>query len=256
MKSPSNVPERQLIIGLPDSGKSESWVQTAAHYRATNSPGHFYVINGDIPSTVERCNERWDDWQSNISFVNVSDWSTLSLESEAIRLQAKAGDWIVVDSGEKPWIWIRDEWDYQQAKAKGTLPAPGDVFASIAEDDSPGRWDKINGAYQRWIMPLLDPARNPAHLMFTNPSQPIVVEGMFSDDKSVIAELGRFGVRPAGQKHLAHQFHTVLWAQHTRQGYTLTTMKDRSREPMDGTVITPTMSFPIAYLMGVAGWGD
>lgn len=258
MKSPSAAPERILVTGIFGSGKSETWVQTAAAYRDTDTPGTFYVVNTDVAGTIERCNERWPAWESNIQFVNVDDWDSLAQATNLYAQIATKDDWIIVDSADKAWTWIRDLYDYKAAEAKGTLPAAGDWFGVIEEVDDRGKWDPINAAYGRWILPLIQ--KCPAHILMTAPAQMLKVptgkEKEWVDDKALRVEFGKFGVRPAGQKHLSYQLHTVLFAEHTKPGYTLTTLKDRSREPMDGTVITPTMSFPVAYLIGVANWQD
>ena len=256
MKSPSAVPERILITGIYGAGKTEVAVSWAAAMRKAGE-GRCWWVNTDIPGTVQRVNERYDDWESNITFTDVGDWESLADATDTFRSLMKPGDLLVVDSADKTWTWIRDLYDYTQADRKGTLPKAGDWFGVIEEVDDMKRWDPINTAYQRWVMPILDPARCPAHVVLISPAQPIKVateKSNWSDDKGIISEFGKFGVRPAGNKHLTYQFHTVLLMEHGRGGYTMTTMKDRSREYADKMPLSESFPFTAGYLMGLAGW--
>lgn len=255
MQTTSLVPERILLLGLQGSGKTESYVSTAARYRATRTPGTFYVVNTDIPGTVERCNERYADWQENVQFTNAREWTSFQAVTDEYGEKAQSGDWLVIDSIDKAWLWIRDEWLGRKEKRLGKARGE-DLFGVSEVEITGGEYnERINPAYQRWIMHLLDHERMPAHLLACTPSQPIVVEGMYSDSKSIIETFGEWGVRPMGNKHLAFQFHTCLLAKYHRGKYTLTTYgKDRSHQQIKDLEVTSEYPFPLAYLEDIAGW--
>jgi hypothetical protein len=256
----SSVPERYLITGHFGSGKSECAARWAKRYRDEGIPGTFYWINTDIYGTVQRVNERWSDWQDNIVWTDVKDWLSLGDASTEYQERATSDDVIVLDSAEKAWTWVRDYWDYLKAVKAGVLPRRDDPFGFVPQNEDKGKWDPINAAYQRWFVPLLDD-QNPGHLIVTSPSQPLKYEternGKITpgDDKRVIAEFGRFGIRPAGQKFLGFNLHSVFLAAHAKDGYTLTTMKDRGGRPyLQDAPVDDLMDFTRVVLEDTAGW--
>lgn len=254
MKSNDPAPERILIIGIEGTGKSEAWVSTAAKYRSSDTPGTFYVLNTEPAGAIERMGVRWSDFASNVQWENVTDWQSLIAATQKFLGLAGSGDWIIIDSVDRPWEWVRDSYaqfwaDHHNLKSKGMF----DII-ELPKDDK--MWDRINGEYRKWILSILDAGRNPAHVLCTSPSQGIRVEGMYKDDAAIIEEFGRFGVRPAGQKHLSFQHHTVLLAREKQNSYVLSTMKDRSRERMQDAVVLPTDAggFAMSYLYQIAQW--
>jgi hypothetical protein len=66
-----------------------------------------------------------------------------------------------------------------------------------------------------------------------------------------------YGQKPAGQKELPFQFHTLLLAGKTttpatqQTNYTLTTVKDRERVELKGAEVK---NFTTDYLVNVGGW--
>jgi hypothetical protein len=251
VRSTSAVPERILICGLQGSGKTESAARIAHHYRTTSTPGTIYWVNTDIRGTVERCNERWPEWTQNIVHSDPRNWNEFADAVEEYSLKCQAGDWLVIDSIDKAWAYLQDE--FRNRKSPPTKRSE-DLFASDdVEITGPDYNHKVNPAYRRWLLPLLDDC--PAHMLLCAPAQPIVVEGMFKDDKSIVDTYGEYGVRASGQKHLMFQVHTVLLAKYVKGRYTLTTMgKDRSHATIRDMEVSELMPFPEAYLVDVAGW--
>jgi hypothetical protein len=255
VKSPSSVPERILVTGQAGSGKSECAARVADQLRVSESPAKVRWINCDTRGTVERVNERWDDWDSNIEHIDAHDWASLRTATDLFLMQAKPDDWLIIDSMERAWEWVRDAYVDQRERKAGRIPDfSSDPFATVNDDISGPEYNtQINPAYARWIMPILNEC--PAHLLLTSPAQPIRIaqgERGWGDDKQIIEEFGRFGVRPSGQKNLLFQVHTALLTKHTAQGYTVTSMKDRSRELL--TDASMALGFPTVYLASVAGW--
>ncbi len=79
----------------------------------------------------------------------------------------------------------------------------------------------INRLYEDFIFPLV--YRSIAHLYMASSAQPVSEE----DTKEIRELYGPYGLRPAGQKALAYQPDTVLLLSHARDGYYMTTIKDR-----------------------------
>lgn len=254
MKSPSSTPERLLVTGLAGAGKSETWVQIAAQIRASGDDNIVYVINADTAGSVERCNERYDDWQTNIVHTDVRDWRQLTTTTSLYTQLAQPGDWIVIDPVSWAWEAVRDAYVDQRERRGGRVPDfQADPFATVNTDITGPEYNtQINPAYARWYRPLINDT--PAHILLTAPSQPIKVqmgEKGWGDDKQIIEEFGRFGVRPSGQKHTIFTVHDALLLKHTSSGYTITSMKSRSRELLTDA---PLANFPLTFLCAVAGW--
>jgi hypothetical protein len=83
-------------------------------------------------------------------------------------------------------------------------------------------------------------------------------KGQFGDDADVFAKYQTVGMKPSGEKKLAHLFHTEMFLVESPSGYRMTTLKERKpfsgdgRKPVKGKVVAP--DFVAAYLIGVAGW--
>jgi len=63
---------------------------------------------------------------------------------------------------------------------------------------------------------------------------------------------GDIGVRPAGQKALGHQMHTIFLMIPGKEKWFITTVKDRAGRPYFSK--SPLVSLYHQYLMSKAGW--
>jgi len=82
-------------------------------------------------------------------------------------------------------------------------------------------WPVVRRLYEDFFLPLV--YRTPAHLYIATAAQPVS-----EDDEREVRELfGPYGLRPAGQKALGYQPDTVLLLAHAKDGYYVTTVKDR-----------------------------
>lgn len=261
MKSSSEVPERVAIVGNMGTGKTEAWVAWAQWLRETETPGTVYVLNAERDGSVQRANERFPEWRSNITFTDVNGWLELTTASKLYTGMAGDGDLIVVDGSDKPWNWVRDLYSETEARKKGFTLDETDPFAMLPEIDMD--WDAINTAYYRWFNGLIG-GTQPAHVMFVGPSQPLRVpvqkkDGSMTwgDDKQTLDLFNMHGVRWAGQKRLGFDVQTLLLAEVSRTGHTLTTMKDAGGRPyMSKETVSPMElgGFVQTYLVGKAGW--
>ena len=252
----SNDParERILSLGLYGSGKTKSWADVAKWYRDTGTPGMFHVLDTD--NTTLRTLTGYPGWEANVVREDVVDWRDLTAHTEKMFDAATSDDWLVVDSIDKPWSMVQDHYIeemfgkdadvffLEQRKAS----ASGHPLAS----DYGSNWSVINKLYQRWIGRVI---RWPGHVYAATPSQQVQEpnnQGKGGDSREIRETFGRYGVRPAGQKALGFQFHTVLLMQSpARDEWKITSVKDRSRELL---VAAPVVDFALTYLLGVAGW--
>jgi len=162
----------------------------------------------------------------------------------------------VVEGVDKAWTWIRNLWDETAMRKAGKVIDRSDPFAVVEADDDRSKWDPINGAYNGWILPLINPRTNPAHLFATAPQQalkmPTGKQGEWVDDASVRAAFGSRGVRPEGQKFLGHQFFSVLHMEHPKAGkWTMSTVDDHAREHVNDVEVG---NFTMGYLVKVGRW--
>lgn len=252
----SNDPagERILSMGLYGSGKTKSWADVAKWYRTTDTPGMFYVLDTD--NTTLRTLTAYEGWEANVVRQDVPDWETLTRLTDNFFENATRDDWLVIDSIDAAWTGVQDYYTEQvfgkdsadffmQAKLAGQAGHPlADGFGQ--------NWQVINKLYQRWIGKVI---RWPGHVYACTPAQAVVepnASGKGGDSREVRETFGRYGVRPAGQKALGFQFHTVLLMQSpAKDEWSITSVKDRSRELL---LRAPVIDFTMSYLLAVAGW--
>lgn len=241
--------ERILAYGGPGSGKTNAWLRLAKHLPDAT----FYVIDTEIGA--ERSMEEYPDIE-NIKVYGVIDWPEYRKAQKEICAKAKAGDWIVLDMAEKAWkavqrdfieqIFGQDTGDYFLQARKKLKKGAESIFGgkdSVLKGWTD--WSVINARYDDFILPLV--YRSKANLFIA--SMPDVVNE--DDDKDVKALFGPYGAKPAGQKALGHQPDTLLLMQYTREGWTMTTVKDRGgRKYMDHVRV---IDFYFQYGK-IAGW--
>jgi hypothetical protein len=246
--------ERILALGLYGSGKTKSWADIAKWYRTSGTPGMFYVLDTD--NTTLRTLTGYEGWEQNVVRQDVPDWETLTALTDEFFAKATQDDWLVIDSIDQAWTGVQDYYTEQvfgkdsadfflQAKLAGQSGHPlADGFGQ--------NWQVINKLYQRWVGKVI---RWPGHVYACTPSQAVVepnASGKGGDSREIRETFGRYGVRPAGQKALGFQFHTVLLMQSpSRDEWKITSVKDRSRELLVGA---PNLDFVVSYLLPVGGW--
>lgn len=253
LRSNDPAKERILVTGIYGVGKTEGWVSIARWYRRLETPARFHVLDTD--NTTLRTLSTDDDWERNVTRYDIDSWDRLVETTEHLYEQADENDWLIVDSIDWAWQAVQD---YFTMQVFGENSA--DYFLQVRRAGQSGHplsseygvnWQVINKLYQRWIMRVI---RWPGHVYACTPSQPVAepnLGGKGGDSKEIRETFGRFGVRPAGQKNLGFQFHTVLLMQYLGDSWTITSLKDRSRRLL---VSEPVIDFVVTYLLGVAGW--
>lgn len=107
-------------------------------------------------------------------------------------------------------------------------------------------WPVINKMYRGLMNALL---RNPGHLFCTATADSVNFDQV---EKDIRLLYGPHGVKPRGQKHTSHFFHTVLWKTSVKSGvWRLTTVKDRGRVMLETKEVG---DFSTGYMIPVAKW--
>ncbi len=231
-------PERILGYGDAGTGKSTAWISIADRLQKSGSPGQFYVIDTD--RTVERVfDEGYDHLYDKVTYFNAFTWEQMQEASKTIANEVKKGDWIVADMIDAPWTEIRN-WFIEQKY--GTDPElyfmeSAQMIKQALDSGKKGHerqygglagtdWDWITKMYLLWEKRLT--VSSPAHVFACAPASK--VDGRSNDTDDMRTFQGAQNMKPAGQKHLRHRFHTVIYFNRTRTGWEMTCVKDRERE--------------------------
>lgn len=275
-KPPYPIRERILLTGPMGVGKTSAMLSVVSRAIKTGSDAKLYVLNSDGQGAIERMvytpKSRFADVADRLDIRNVNDFEEWERELEDVRGLVRPQDWLFCD-------FISDLWEeaqrYYVEKVHGKEPedyyldaqirlekkkraraekvaAGGKVSDKAPQDDSKHEfkdWDVIKSLYFRVFDPIYK--RLCCNVMATAQIRELRTEGMFADKKEERKLYGAFGAMPTGHKSLGHRFDTVLLLQKERDGYTMTTMKDRERDDMEDAKLT---DFSVNYLMKIAGW--
>lgn len=241
--------ERILTIGGAGSGKTYTWMRLAAYFQ----DAHFYII--DTEAGAERSLMEFPNVK-NVTTMTAFDWPEYRKAEKYVTGKAVKGDWIVVDTVDKAWTavtrWFISE-IFEQEMGEYFLEArrklKKDAKSLFSGRDAALKgwldWPVINRNYDDFIHSLI--YRSSANLYLVSNAQSVSED----DEKEVREIYGPHGVRPMGQKSLPHQPDTVLLLSHTRDGYLMTTIKDRGgRQYMERQRV---VNFPVQYGK-IAGW--
>lgn len=237
--------ERILLIGGWGVGKSTAAVSIAKMAEST-----MYVVD----TTYEA--DRNFGAMDNVVVYHVEEWDQYITGVKAIRLGAKADDWLVVDR-------IDPVWDMAQAgfSEKAFGKNIEDYFVEAKKDEKAGHpfsgeygvnWSVIKRMYGAFMTEVM---RFPGHVLVTAKAEVVQQpnrDGSGGDSQEVRQVFSKFGVKPGGEKNLGFMFHTVLLLSEVRQSeWTFTTIRDRNREQVSGRQMR---NFVTSYLMPIAGW--
>lgn len=216
--------------------------------RCEELPGRFHVIDTDF--TTERSLEGHPDAVKAIAKTWLCpEWEDFTKAVQTIHKIAKPNDWLVIDMLTPLWDMAQEyyidrifgkEYDefFLKARESNAKGNPLDGFKD---------WGVINKLYRSNVANNI--LRAPCHVFATASAAALSSDLESKESKQIF---GKFGVKPVGQKHNSHLFHTVLWKQNPKPGiWTLTTVKDREREEQLGMEVG---SFATDYLEGVAKW--
>ena len=166
---------------------------------------------------------------------------------------AKEGDWLVIDMVDKVWEYAQAHFvhvmhgvdmDAYLTSIRQALPKDK---KNLKPFEGLTDWPTINGIYRGWSDRTLMNDRG-IHIFGVSPMKAIDGRLTGEDMKEMF---GNLGVYPAGQKHLAHQFHTVLLMSQAKGNlWKADTAKDRERPFLKGKI----GDFAADYMVAVAGF--
>jgi hypothetical protein len=239
--------ERILVFGGAGSGKSRQGLAIAQRVRAS---GHgWYCIDTD--DGIERLlATEFPDL--DVELRHVSRWPAYVEALEEFAPRLRPGDWLHIDLIDYAWDAVQAHFIHEvYGKGAGeffldirkSAGSPKDAAKAVAQEQM---WPVVNKLYKEWINPIV--YELPCHVYACATTTTVGDR----DDKEV-RKLYPSGVRPAGQKHLSHQFHTIIQFDGNQEKgeWHATTIRDRGREPMRDERL---VSFPVQYLVKRAGW--
>jgi len=217
--------ERILCLGGPGSGKTFGWLKLASYFKQAE----FYVVDTEIGG--ERSLQEFPALQ-NVHIYPVADWPEYRNAQKEIIGVAGENDWVVIDMVDKAWsatqrYFVSEIFDKEMGEyfLEARRKIKKDAKSLFGGRDSAFKgwtdWVVINRLYEDFIFPFI--YRSPSHLYLATAAQAVSED----DDREIRELFGPYGLRPAGQKALGYQPDTVLLLAHAKDGYYVTTIKDR-----------------------------
>lgn len=247
--------ERILLYGREGTGKTEGWLSIAELW----SDVPFYVLDTD--DAVQRMLETDHPDLKNVYPYVVQGWADLekSIEDAIRRSIAYVSGlkppyvkeqlpWIVVDFSDSTWDMVQNyytEQVFNQGIDEFFLKARmGNRGPKLQPLEGWTDWQVINKLFQT-LWNSLTKGGGPFHLYITARA---VEPGGDLEAKSLYKDLKKM---PGGEKRMGGRVHTVLMASVDKDGWYLSTAKDRGRPILQ---FHKSTNFAASYLVKVAGW--
>ncbi len=287
----AGVLERILAMGVTGSGKSYQWLKMAEEllpsgvkFRCIDTDNAIsFMLKTQFPHLMPENKGNvyvhpafdWPDYQQSILWIQRKMKNPKILESYEDNLakdyrdnQVKPSDWTIIDMVDNAWrtvqrffteeVFQEDIGSYflqirkelaagvrktKSGKAMTSLPA--EVFDGWKD------WVVMNKLYDDFILPVVYRIRT--HTYATTKVEQ--VDRKTEKDEETLLQYGELGIRPAGQKALGHQMHSIFLfipGYGKEKGWKITTIKDRgNRGYFSKTVLT---SFFYQYMIAKARW--
>ncbi len=268
--------ERILAMGPFGSGKTLQWMRMAKYLKPVGVK--FWVIDTDADKEyMLAANKEFVGLSSrthkdgNVNVFQVFEWPEYRKALAEIKSKYGPNDWVVVDMAENAWKKVQEyfieqifgknkgEYFLQARKSiqdRGGIGKDGKQVRSIARENLDGwkDWPVINALYDDFMLPIV-------YQLNCNVYLATRADTITRDEKDadILTEFGEYGFKPAGQKQLGHQCHTVLLLTHVLGGkgnskghWNISTIKDRGDRPY--YLKTRLTDFFMQYLVGAAGW--
>lgn len=245
--------ERILVFGGAGTGKSTAWLQIARRCPTST----FFAIESDRSDGIARFLEtEFTDLGltqdgGNIRLFTVDEWPEWVNAMQTAKKEGKRDDWLIPDLIGQSWESIQEfftekayKMDFDAFLLEHRLKA-GKKAGNALDGDKD--WGVINPMYRANISNIIS-KKFPGHVF----AAAGVTKLGERDDKALKDAFGVYGVRPVGQKHMPHLFHTQILMTKRRVGeWYATTCRDNGRPEMEGQRIE---NFANEYLMKIGGW--
>ena len=263
--------EKILNMGPQGAGKTFQLLQIAKYLQPTGA--QFYVLDTDdsYPRSMEEfpglaAEEGgnvhvtfpwdWEDYVSWLFGMNRIAGGQLPSVPGVLETAQAGRDWLVVDRIDKAWSRVQNfvsEEVYgmdlagRLLEAKKRMQGQGKSGMSVSGVDK-ADWQVINAQYMGWQMALLYKAR--CHVYMTTATARVRGD----DGDEIKGAFEPLGVKPAGQKTLPYEAHTILFSQWKNKQYLVTTAKDRGgRVYFDQANL---IDLSKQYLVPQGGWSN
>ena len=248
--------ERILGYGGSGAGKTKAWLDIALAYENAGLEGTFYALDTDY--AVERM--LYDGFpglakSGRVIFTNPIEWTDYEEFGESLRRKMTDDDWCIVDLMDEAWEEVQNHYSMEvYGKTKGQH-----FLTRRKEMKNPNKENTFEGSTDWNIIKPLYAAFN-KNIFYAHKGHTFVAAaaaavnrggGMFGDKAEVLEVFGHVGMKPLGNKKLMHNLHTALLFTQTKDGWRLTTAKDRERTMLKNEDID---NFAQDYLVDVAGW--
>lgn len=249
--------ERIMVYGAEGTGKTWNYLKIAEALPDVA----FFILDTD--DTTERMIDEEFQGLRNVEDYLVEDWESFDKNTdEVLRLIAEeVGErptlpreelpWVIVDMSDQTWEDVQehftqkvfgldiDEYFMRAREAQGIDTSDKKVEGFSGWLD----WTVIKRIYQRpWKK--LSRGRNFNLFLVTGAKE-------VNEEKDMKDLYSFFKRQPTGEKHMGHKMHTVLFAKSTKDGWNLSTAKDRGRDMLEFEYID---DFVEDYMVKVAGW--
>lgn len=255
------IPERTLVFGGPDSGKTHTLLTLAKWHQKLGSDAVFYVIATDL--SYDRMLGRGGDFSEleNVDYKYVLTMQEFLDAAIKFKKLGRENDWLSVDL-------LQDAWSAASAEY-GERKYGVSLSQAWADQGDPGEypisgWDyqMPNARYREFMQNNV--IRFPGHVLCCTGERRLLGEsqsGKTSEREEMQNIFGPIGLKPVGQRDDTFRFHTVLHLDRNGKGeWTIATARDKQR-PRLGRVMTngtmrgvPVNDFFWDYLVEVAGW--
>lgn len=278
--------ERILSIGITGSGKSYQWLKIARRLKPLGAKFRVADTDNDIDFMLRTQFSdllpenggnvyvfpafNWPEYEKAVNWIQQVKLTPEQLNSMGKYLQLayktpmKPIDWVIVDKSNNAWKAVQDhfisevfgentgEYFLQVRKklwAAGDIGKSGKKATSTVLEGLDGwkDWPVMNKLYGDWINPIV--YRVKCHVYATAD-----VDSLDKNEKDpeVLSMYGELRIKPAGQKAIGGQMHTILLLIPGKDRWLATTVKDRSgRRYFDKTPLTDMYT---QYLFAKAGW--
>jgi len=280
------IRERILSVGITGSGKSYQWLKmaeillpTGARFRCIDTNNDImYMLETGFPHLLPENNGNvyvhsavnFPDYMLGIKWLQRKPIDPSILKTmdpfvvKDLTVPIKDDDWAVVDMADDAWDTVQryftesvfgegmGEYFLRMRKLieeRGGKDRFGKVATSVAPEAFDGwkDWPVMNKLYFEWIQPIVYDMK--CHVYATAVPQKI---DRGEKDAEILTMFGDLGIRPAGQKKLGGQMHTIFLLIPGADKWFITTAKDRANRPYFKK--TPLTSLYVQYLVAKAGW--
>ena len=278
--------ERILSIGITGSGKSYQWLKLAKRLKSIGAKFRVVDTDNDIDFMLrtqftELLPENggnvyvfpafnWPEYEKAVKWIQQRKLTSEQLGSldkylqEAYKIPIKRYDWVVADKSNNAWssvqnhfiteVFGEDTGEYfleirKKLWAAGDIGKSGKKAVSTVLEGLDGwkDWSVINKLYDDWINPIV--YRVKCHVYATADVDTL---GRDEKDPEILSMFGDLRIKPAGQKKIGGQMHTIMLYLPGKDKWSVITVKDRSgREYFNKAPLTDLYT---QYLFAKAGW--